>query len=580
MMISKEKIEEVRLRANIVQVISEYVPLKKRGANYTGLCPFHSEKTPSFSVSEEKNMFYCFGCNAAGSAITFVMKKDGLSFPDAVRALAARFGVTITEEKKGARDFKDSLYSINQAASDFFINELKGAGGKFARDYLAKRGYADTPEILKAFGVGYAPDRWDGLVIYLKRKGFQAELAEKAGLVVKKKDGGDYDRFRGRLIFPIADLKGRVIAFGGRSLGEAMPKYLNSPETAVFKKGETLYGMPLAREQISKQGFAIIVEGYFDLMALHRHGFTNSVATMGTALTPEHIKLLKGFASSAYALFDADDAGKRAAMRSLELFLDEDMTARAISLPGAKDPDEFLSNHGAPAMKKAVDEADPLMEFCLREIQKKFQLSKPEGKKQYLDAVIPYLKRVKNVAERGHYAAFVAPILGIPLEAVYQAIGHAGLSPASSALKRGPVSQGPNLQEMTVLKVIVRHPELYSPDVQSAIDAFTDPLLMEAGKVVSAFCREGRAIDLSRLVEEIDDEGLKGLVAGTLFKDGDGFIEAPEKMLKDCLKKILSRGKLKMSTQDMIRSLEESGMGDIADKMRERSHKKGTTGKS
>ncbi len=581
-MISKEKIEEVRLRANIVQVISDYVPLKKRGTNYIGLCPFHSEKTPSFSVSEEKNMFYCFGCNAAGGAITFVMKKDGLGFPDAVRALAARFGVVITEEKKAARDFKDTLYSVNRAASEFFVNELKGAAGSEARDYLVKRGYASSPELLNAFGVGYAPDRWDGLIIYLKRKGIDAGQAEKAGLVVKKKEGGFYDRFRNRLIFPIADLKGRVIAFGGRSLGDREPKYLNSPETALFKKGETLYGLPFAKERISKEGFAIAVEGYFDLLAMHRHGFTNCVATMGTALTKEHIRLLKGFASSVYALFDADDAGKRAAMRSLDLFLDSEMPARAVILPGAKDPDEFLASHGAPVMKKAVDEAEPLMEFCLRELQKRFQMNAPEGKKKYLEAVLPYLKRVRNVAEKGHYAAFVAPILGIPVESVYKALGHDGIAPVSGALHRAPVSVsgGTNLQELTVLKVIVRHPEFCTPQVEAAIDAFTEPLLKEAGKAVCDFYRENKALDHARLVEEIEDEHLKGLVALSLIKDSDGFIEEPEKMLKDCLKKILNRGKLKVSTQEMIKMLEESGMADIAGKMRERAHQKGSPGKS
>ncbi|MBE7415901.1 MAG: DNA primase, partial [Deltaproteobacteria bacterium] len=339
MAIPKDKIEEIRERASIVQVVSEYVPLTKRGANHLGLCPFHSEKTPSFTVSEEKKIFYCFGCNATGNVITFLMKKEGLAFPDAVRSLAARYGITISESvRPGAPDKREAVYSALKAASEYFLAELRTSEGARAREYLKGRGL--TGELAKSFMIGFAPDRWDGLTGHLKRKGVDTDAALSAGLIVKReKSTGHYDRFRGRVVFPITDTRGRIIGFGGRTMDDKVqPKYLNSPESPVFRKGETLFGLSQAREAIQKEGSVIVVEGYFDLVALVKHGFNNSVATMGTALTAEHVRLLKGYTASIYCLFDADEAGKKAAIRGLDLFLNEDVACRAVLLDKGKDP--------------------------------------------------------------------------------------------------------------------------------------------------------------------------------------------------------------------------------------------------
>ena len=321
MSIPKEKIEEVRERASIVQVINEYVPLTKRGHNHVGLCPFHSEKTPSFTVNEEKKIFYCFGCNATGNVITFLMKKDGLAFPEAVRALASRYGIAINESKREAPDDREQIYAALKAASAYFTGVLRASAGDPAKEYLKARGM--TGELAKRFHIGYATDKWDGLFNFLKKNGIGAEAACKAGLLVKKDKGpGYYDRFRNRVIFPITDVRGRIIGFGGRALDEkSLPKYLNSPESPVFKKGETLFGLYQAKEAVSKEGYVLVVEGYFDLVALHTHGFLNSVATMGTALTTDHIRTLKGYTSSIYALFDSDEAGKEGrAARPQSLF--------------------------------------------------------------------------------------------------------------------------------------------------------------------------------------------------------------------------------------------------------------------
>lgn len=565
-MIPKEKIEEVRDRVSIVQVISEYVPLTKRGQNHTGLCPFHSEKTPSFTVSEEKKIYYCFGCNATGNAITFVMKKEGLEFPEAVRSLARRWGIDIPESIKSGPDPREAVFHALKAASEFFYKELRAGSGAAARSYFKGRGFNE--EIANRFNVGFAPGKWDGLTAYLKKKGVPVEAALDAGLIVKG-DKGLYDRFRNRIIFPITDIKGRVIGFGGRALDNSMPKYLNSPESAVFKKGETFYGFFQAKQPIMKEGFAIIVEGYFDLLALHKHGFTNTIATMGTALTPQHLRVLKPFCGSVYSLFDSDQAGKNAAIRGLGLFLAEEMACRAVLLPQGKDPDEFLALSGPEGMKKAIESAEPLMEFFLKELEKKVKLSSPEGKKKYFDTAAEYLLKVKNVAERGHYASIVAAALGMAPDAVYEAL-KTPLGEGAGPVKTGVLeAKGSNLKELTILRVILKHPELFSDKIKTAIEAFSDPVFRKIGLFLADNCEKGLKNDPPALLAELKDEDA-GAIAALLFKEDDGFVEDPGKMLEDSLKRVLNRGRIKETTQEMIRQLEETGRDEVASLMKKR----------
>lgn len=573
-MIPKEKIEEVKERASIVQVISEYVPLAKRGVNHVGLCPFHSEKTPSFTVNEAKKIFYCFGCNATGNAITFVMKKDGIAFPEAVRSIARRYGIPVPEERSGAADTREPLYQALKLAVEYFSRELKEPDGRPGKEYLVKRGF--DGEIASRFHLGYSPDRWDGLVAFLRKRGVAMEAAEKAGLVVRKKDGTSYyDRFRGRLIFPITDSKGRVTGFGGRTLDDAaLPKYLNSPESPVFKKGETLYGFYQAKQSISKEGSAIVVEGYFDLLALHKHGFTNSVATMGTALTPEQIRSLKGYASTVYALFDSDQAGKNAAIRSLNLFLNEEVTCRAVLLAQGKDPDEFLASSGPEAMREAVTRAEPLMEFFLKELKKKFDLTAPEGKRKYLDEAVPYLTKVRNIAEKGHYAGVAAGVLGLPPAAVFSTLKMPSGDRAEASVRGGETGKvrqaGASLAELTVLKVILKFPSFLDEKVEEALEAFKDPDLKKIASAAASLLKEGRPLDAGSLMEGLGDDGLKRLAAGILFKEDDGFMESPGKMLEDSLKRVLNKGKNKEATREMIKRLEDMGISDVASDIRKR----------
>jgi DNA primase len=566
MSIPKEKIEEVRDRASIVQVVNEYVPLTKRGHNHVGLCPFHSEKTPSFTVNEEKKIFYCFGCNATGNVITFLMKKDGLAFPEAVRALASRYGITINESKRDVPDEREQIYAALRAASEYFTGMLKASAGDPAKEYLKSRGL--TGELAKRFHIGFAPNKWDGLLNFLKGRGIGVEAALKAGLLVKKDKGpGHYDRFRNRVIFPITDVRGRIIGFGGRAMDDkSLPKYLNSPESPVFKKGETLFGLAQAKEAVSKEGYVLVVEGYFDLVALHRHGFVNSVATMGTALTTDHIRTLKGYTSSIYALFDSDDAGKKAALRGLNLFLNEDISCRAVLLNQGKDPDEFLKLAGPDALREAIVDAPTLMEFYLSTLRSKVNMTAPEGKKKYFEDALSYLSRIGNLAERGHYATIVASTLGIGVDSVYDALK--GASSGSLKVKSG--FQVKSLPELTLLRVIMKHPELYNPEVEAAFEAFTDGELKSAAKAVAALCREGLPVSGPALLERVEGEALKGAMAELLFKEMDGFVEEPARMVQDSLKSILNRGKIKSSTQDMVKLLEQMGKSDIAVELQKR----------
>lgn len=572
-MIPKDKIEEVRDRASIVQVISDYVPLNKRGANYLGLCPFHSEKTPSFSVNEEKSIYYCFGCNATGNVITFLMNREGMSFPEAVMSLADRFGVVIPKEAAGPPDKRDEVYGALKAATDFFCKSLRSPVGKAAREYFKGRGFDE--KAAEEFKVGFAPDSWDGLVGFLKAAGVSTEAAVKAGLVIKKDSGGTYDRFRGRLIFPIIDKRGRTIGFGGRILGPGEPKYLNSPESPVFKKGETLYGFYQAKQAIMKEKSVIVVEGYFDLLALHSRGFANTVATMGTALTREHLRLLKGHAETVYALFDGDEAGRKAAVRGLPLFLEEEIDCRAVLLAEGRDPDEFLAMKGSDAMRASLASAAPLMEFYLNEVKGGLDLSRPSDKRKYLNAALEYLPQVVNVAERGHYVSMVAADLGITPAAVHGAL-KLPKEKADSVLASGGSKareKGANLTELTILKVIVRHPELFSPLVEDAFSAFTDPVLKEAGLLLLPRLKSGGGLDSSFMDSASHGPGSAealSTLARMLFSVDPDFIESPERMMEDCLKRVLNKGKLKESTRGLIDRLAEAGFSDAASEIERR----------
>ena len=350
-----ELIEEIRTRNDIVDVISGYVRLQKKGSSYFGLCPFHNEKSPSFSVSRQKQMYYCFGCGAGGNVFTFLMEYENFSFMEAVKFLADRAGIKLPEaeyskEAKEKADLKASILEVNKKAARYYYIQLKSERGGKAYAYLRDRGLSD--DTIKAFGLGYSNVFSDDLYKYLRGEGYSEELIRQAGLINTDEKKGVYDKFWNRVIFPIMDVNSRVIGFGGRVMGDAKPKYLNSPETVVFDKSRNLYGLNRART--SRKPYFLLCEGYMDVISLHQAGFTNAVASLGTALTPGHASLIKRYVKEVYLTYDSDDAGTRAALRAVPILREAGISAKVVRMDPYKDPDEFIKNLGAEEYEKRI----------------------------------------------------------------------------------------------------------------------------------------------------------------------------------------------------------------------------------
>jgi DNA primase len=366
MKISDQKIEEVRAAANIVDVVSDYVQLRKRGSNYVGLCPFHNEKTPSFIVNETKQIFHCFGCHTGGNAFKFLMEYEKISFPEAIQKLADKFGITIDYSKgydSGEDNAQEVLYEINNTAARFFADNLQKPEGEYARKYFDKRKL--KLQTLRSFGLGYALPSRDSLFQYLYKKNVDPEKAHQLGLLGKNSEGKYYDKFSGRIIFPIFSAYGRVIAFAGRILeaSDNQAKYLNSPESSIYIKGRTLYGLSVAKDDIRKLNYAVIVEGYMDLISLYQAGIKNVVAVSGTAFTDDQVQLLSRYTKNVVLLFDADSAGIKASMRSIEILLRRDMDVKIVSLPEGEDPDSFINNFGREKFEEEITRAKHFLEF-------------------------------------------------------------------------------------------------------------------------------------------------------------------------------------------------------------------------
>ncbi|HDH87412.1 MAG TPA: DNA primase [Desulfobacteraceae bacterium] len=361
--------EEVKKAADIVEVIGQYVDLKKRGQNYIGLCPFHSERSPSFTVNQSKQIYHCFGCGRGGDVFTFWMEYHNLDFSQSLKDLAERYNIPLPQKRDLYADrkkveLKEQLFKITDLAARYFHSILlKSPNGKAGRDYFSRRHISQ--ETIAQFRLGYALNKWDGLLHYLRSKNCSLDRAAKAGLLVPKGSEEYYDRFRGRIIFPIFDLNRHCIGFGGRILDDSLPKYINTPETPIYHKGYSLYGLDSAFEDIRKRDLAIIVEGYMDMLVLRQHGISNVVASLGTALTSDQIRRLKGYTKNVIVLFDPDDAGRRAALKSFPLFLNEGISAKVAVLPQGEDPDSFVNKHGSDTFKKLLKRAAPIFDFYL-----------------------------------------------------------------------------------------------------------------------------------------------------------------------------------------------------------------------
>ena len=416
---SEDLIEEVRMKNDIVDVISGYVKLQKKGSSYFGLCPFHNEKSPSFSVSRQKQMYYCFGCGAGGNVFTFLMEYENYTFIEAVEYLAERSGVELpkaeySREAKERAGLKASLLEINKAAAQYFYVQLKTEQGKAGYTYLRERRLSD--ETIRAFGLGYSNKYSDDLYRYLRSKGYQEEMIRQAGLISIDEKHGVYDKFWNRVMFPIMDVNSRVIGFGGRVMGDAKPKYLNSPETPIFDKSRNLYGLNRARS--SRKPYFLLCEGYMDVIAMHQAGFTNAVASLGTALTAGHASLIRRYVQEVYLTYDSDEAGTKAALRAVPILREAGISAKVIRMDPYKDPDEFIKNLGAEEFEQRIEGAKNGFMFTLEILEREYHMDSPEGKTAFFQEAARRLIGFQDELERNNYIEAVAKAYRISEESL------------------------------------------------------------------------------------------------------------------------------------------------------------------
>jgi len=489
--VDNSKIEEIKNRVDIVDLVSEYVTLKKAGRNFTGLCPFHQEKTPSFTVNREKQIFYCFGCGEGGNAISFLMKIADKTFPEVIKDLAAKTGVVlppVSSAKEGRQKdlLKEGIIGLNSRAAQHFSRNLYSAAGSPARKYLQERGIAD--EVVKHFRLGYAPDTWRSLTDHIESGGISLKLAEQAGLIIPGKEGSFYDRFRGRLIFPIENVFGETVAFGGRILDKGEPKYLNSPESPVYIKGKNLYGLNKAKEEIRKKGFALIVEGYFDLISLWNSGIRNVVATLGTALTREHLELLRRYTVDVVALFDPDEAGKKALDRSLELFLSVEMKARALILPGNYDPDDYVRKFGRERMEELISHAQPLSDYYIENVLgtgKTF-----EDKRDMVKTAMEFIAKISDKKEKDLFIKRIAEKTGVN-EAllIKEAYRGAVKGETGTDQKKNVLNIHHDVVELHLIQLMIEYPQKITQiEGEKILDYLLQPDIQQLGrKIIDAY---------------------------------------------------------------------------------------------
>lgn len=534
-MIPEETIREVRERVTILDVVSDYVNLRKSGANYLGLCPFHGEKTPSFNVNPARDIFHCFGCGVGGNAFSFIMRMEGLTFPEAVKFLARRAGVVIEERPLSPhelqrRDERDQLYRISELACQFYRSLLlSGEEGEPGRHYLARRGV--DLATAESYRLGFAPARWDGLCRYLERRGIKLEEAERLGLVRRRDGGGYYDIFRNRLLFTIADIQGRPIAFGGRVLDDSLPKYINSPESPIYRKSEVLFGLDLAKQAIREKEAVIVVEGYFDHLSLHQAGVREVVATCGTALTTEHVKFLQRYAGRLYMLFDSDSAGQKATVRAMDMVLAEGVSAAVVELPAGDDPDSFVRREGAAAFGERMETARPIFEHYFRILLQADDVGTVEGKRRIIGELIPRLKLIGDRIQRRLYVGEVARMLGIDEAELRREAGLSDRHQSPAQPVRAPRKVAAGTAEM-LLALVAKYPELAPRAAQRNVAALLPPHLVQlADELITESLGKG-AVDWASLLERtatpedqarltalfVQDEHLEGIDPAKAFE--------------------------------------------------------------
>ncbi len=561
--IPEDKIEEIRSRADIVSLVSGYVTLKKAGRNFNGLCPFHKEKKPSFTVNPDKQIFYCFGCGEGGNVFTFLMKIDNMSFPEAVRYLAGKMGIVIeSRHMSGAEkkeiSIREELKRVNLLAAQYFSKNLFSEAGRVIRGYLEKRGIKDP--VVKEFNLGYSMDGWEYLKRFLKGENIPLGLVEKAGLIIPKSNGGFYDRFRGRLIFPIEDISGNVVAFGGRVIGNGEPKYLNSPESPVYVKGKILYGLNRNKDDIRKKDYAILVEGYLDLLSLRSFGISNVVATLGTAVTKEHVALIRRYTKNLVVMFDPDEGGKNALERSLKLFLEGNLNTRIVVLPDGYDPDEYVRSFGIEALEKAVDHSQSMVDYYIEKIiggRETFE----ENLDSVMDAVL-FISNIGDAIQRNLFIKRVSEKSGVDQELLKREISRKlGSQKVTAEKKSGKKkAMGIDMIEIGLIHLALEYPYKIPEIIDGKVlDYFMSDDLKRLGNVLGqSYGRSGK-LNVSDVVDGLED----GVVRERLLKLT--MTESPyddaviDRVFDDSVKRIKQkwyRGKRKSLNRELVKAQE------------------------
>lgn len=574
---SEDLIEEVRMKNDIVDVISGYVKLQKKGSSYFGLCPFHNEKSPSFSVSRQKQMYYCFGCGAGGNVFTFLMEYENYTFIEAVQFLAERSGVELPKKEysKEAREragLKAVLLEINKAAAQYFYVQLKSEQGKAGYTYLRERRLSD--ETIRAFGLGYSNKYSDDLYRYLRSKGYQEDMIRQAGLISVDEKHGVYDKFWNRVMFPIMDVNSRVIGFGGRVMGDAKPKYLNSPETPIFDKSRNLYGLNRARS--SRKPYFLLCEGYMDVIAMHQAGFTNAVASLGTALTAGHASLIRRYVQEVYLTYDSDEAGTKAALRGIPILREAGISSKVIRMDPYKDPDEFIKNLGAEEFEQRIEGAKNGFMFSLEILEREHHMDSPEGKTAFFQEAARRLIGFQDELERNNYIEAVAKAYRISEESLKKLVSKTAVRegmakpverPKAAAGKPLKKEDGSLTAQKVLLTWMIDDPRLFGI-ISSHISPgdFTQPQYRTVAELLYEQYRAG-SLNPAKIINHFTEEE-EHREAAALFNTRIGRLTTPEekvRAIKDSLLRVKSN-----SIDVRMKNLEPTDMAGLQHLMEEK----------
>lgn len=564
-LIPENTLEDILSRTDIIELISGYIPLKRSGRNFKANCPFHHEKTPSFMVSQDRQIYHCFGCGESGNAFKFLMRHERMDFPEAVEMLAKKAGVDLPKNSQAgqqAQSLSAQLYKINEFAVAYYAHNLHSSAGASAKNYLLKRGIKE--ETIGEFKLGFALDKWDALINQLREKGISIGLLEKAGLALAKDAGGYYDRFRNRIIFPIVDIKSKPAGFGARVLDNSLPKYVNSPETPIYTKGKNLYGLNSAKDAIRQLDYAVIVEGYLDCIMPFQEGLQNIVASQGTALTEDQVRLLKRYTHNVVLVYDGDAAGQLATLRSLDIFVDEGLNVKVVPLPEGFDPDTFIRKNGISNFKEEINRALSLFDYKLKVLKSRYNIKEAEGKAKISSEMLTTINRFTNSVLKSEYLKKLAEHLSVDEGALLEDLGKIKNNRVSSYY---PVNADPgkmiaiNPVEKLLIKLMLEESGLID-QVRLALEPadFQNELAHKIVSVLFDLASQGKAVNAGTLTQHFGDESILKVVCESAFLP-EISSEDKEKVVNDCIQR-LKNEKIKFKRlylHDQIKSAQHSG---------------------